>query len=110
MNIDQDVYRCALEHIVKFGDTDIFPYPFELKFIDAYRDRIIQDLSTIDLTNYNPMSLIETLIPKTKFGFRVAHQPYPIDTIIFTALVMKIFDAVEAGRDDPGNNRAFSYR
>jgi hypothetical protein len=110
MNIDQDVYRCALEHIVKFGDTDIFPYPFELKFIDAYRDKIIQDLSSIDLTEYNPMSLIETLIPKTKFGFRVAHQPYPIDTIIFTALVMKIFDAVEAGRDDPGNNRAFSYR
>jgi hypothetical protein len=56
------------------------------------------------------MSVIGSLIPKAKFGFRVAHQIYPIDTVIFTALVLKIYDAVEAGRDDPGSGRAFSYR
>lgn len=56
------------------------------------------------------MSLVESLVPKSKFGFRVAHQPFPVDTAIYTALVLRIFDAVEAGRDPVENNRAFSYR
>lgn len=110
MKLEQAVYRCALEHIVGFGDTDIFPYPFELKFIQAHADIVSEKLANIDLTQYNPMSLLETLIPKTKYGFRLAHQPYPVDTIIFTALIYKIYDAVEAGRDEVRHNRAFSYR
>jgi hypothetical protein len=110
MKLDEDIYRCALQHVVEFGDTDIFPYPFELHFLRSCADSVCTELSTTDLNQYSPMSLIESLIPKTKFGFRLAHQPFPIDTIIFTALVLKIFDAVEAGRDGAENIRAFSYR
>ena len=110
MKIERVTYRCALEHVVEYGDTDVFPYPFELKFLKDYADNVAEKLSSIDLTQYSPMSLIESLIPKTKFGFRIAHQPYPVDTIIFTALIYKIYDAVEAGRDDIRSNRAFSYR
>lgn len=56
------------------------------------------------------MSLIESLVPKTKYGFRVAHQPFPVDTVLFTALVISIFDKVEAGRAPVEERRAFSYR
>lgn len=110
MKLTKEVYECALDHVTKFGDTDIFPFPFELKFLAQKRNDVVSELEKIELNGYHPMSLVEALIPKTKFGFRVAHQPFPVDTVIFTALVLSIYDAVEEGRDPIENNRAFSYR
>lgn len=110
MKLQSDYFTCAVEHISVCGDTDIFPYPFELKFLESCKEKIVDELSSLDLTQYHPMSLVEALVPKSKFGFRTAHQPFPIDTVVYTALVLRIFDAVEAGRDPKENNRAFSYR
>ena len=110
MKINSEYFECAINHIVDFGDTDIFPFPFELKFLDKCKEKVVAELSSMDLTQYHPMSLIEALVPKSKFGFRTAHQPFPVDTVIYTALVLRIFDAVEAGRDPCENDRAFSYR
>jgi len=110
MKINSALFECSVDHVTKFGDTDIFPYPFELKFLEQCRDAVVEELSKLDIQQYRPMSLVEALVPKSKFGFRVAHQPFPVDTIIYTALVLKIFDSVEAGRDPMQNNRAFSYR
>lgn len=110
MKLNAEIYECALQHLVQKGDTDLFPYPFELKFLEQSAKEIVTSLASIDLSNYHPMSLVESLIPKTKFGFRTAHQPYPVDTIIYTALVLKIYDEVEKGRDPADKNRAFSYR
>lgn len=110
MKISSDIYNFCLDHIVDNGDTDLFPLPFELVFFKESKTEIIANLSDMDISNYHPMSLVESLIPKSKFGFRVAHQPFPTDALIFTALVIKIFDEVENGRDPAENNRAFSYR
>jgi hypothetical protein len=110
MKLEKEYFACALDHITVYGDTDIFPFPFELKFLEAQKDKVVEELSSLDLSQYHPMSLVEALIPKSKFGFRTAHQPFPLDTVIYTALVLKIFDSVEAGRDPKENNRAFSYR
>ncbi|MER9853750.1 MULTISPECIES: RNA-directed DNA polymerase [unclassified Mesorhizobium] len=110
MKLDRNHLEYALNHIVENGDTDIFPYPFELSFLKQNSEKVIDELSALDMSSYQPMSLVESLVPKTKFGFRNAHQPFPVDTLLFTALVTKISDAIEAGRDDPAQNRAFSYR
>lgn len=110
MKIDRKHIEYSIDHIIKHGDTDLFPYPFELHFISERRDLIVSELADLDLANYHPMSLVESLIPKTRYGFRVAHQPYPIDTLIFTALVLSVYGEVEAGRDPAALNRAFSYR
>ena len=110
MKLDRDYYASAIDHVTSYGDTDIFPFPFEIKFLADRRDKIADQLGGLDLTQYHPMSLVETLIPKSKFGFRTAHQPFPLDTVIYTSLVLCIFDAVETGRDPKENNRAFSYR
>ncbi|TXN00544.1 RNA-directed DNA polymerase [Methylobacterium sp. WL64] len=110
MKINSDTFKCAIEHIISSGDTDLFPRPFELSFYRACIDQVSVALSELDLSNYNPMSLVESLVPKMKYGFRVAHQPYPVDTLIYTALVLFIYDDVERGRDAPEHNRAFSYR
>ena len=110
MKLDSAVYDCALQHLIQKGDTDLFPYPFELSFLKECHIEIVKSLSNLDLSTYHPMSMVESLIPKTRFGFRIAHQPYPIDTLIYTALVLTIFDEVEQGRVPEGENRAFSYR
>lgn len=110
MKLDENLYACAIDHITTYGDTDIFPFPFEIKFLAECRNQIVDQLARLDLTDYHPMSLVEALVPKSKFGFRTAHQPFPLDTVVYTALVLSIFDAVEAGRDPIENNRAFSYR
>ncbi|GLU28890.1 RNA-directed DNA polymerase [Brucella sp. NBRC 12950] len=110
MKIDKHTIGFALDHITQNGDTDIFPFPFELKFYKNKRESIIDALANIDVSNHSPLSLIESLIPKTRYGFRVAHQPYPSDTIIFTALVCSIFDEVEKARTPVEDGHAFSYR
>ena len=110
MKLDADYFECAVEHITVHGDTDIFPYPFELKFLKDRKADVVKELSSVDLNQYQPMSLVEALVPKSKFGFRAAHQPFPVDTVIYMALVLKIFDAVERNRDPKENDRAFSYR
>ena len=95
MKLDSDFFECAISHICTFGDTDIFPFPFELKFLDSCKTSVAAALSNIDISQYHPISLVEALAPKSKFGFRVAHQPFPVDTVIYTALVLRIFDSVE---------------
>ncbi|MBD8894050.1 RNA-directed DNA polymerase [Roseibium litorale] len=110
MRLPIEYFNCAVEHIAAHGDTDIFPYPLELKFLQNRKAEIAEKLSLLDLNDYHPMSLVESLVPKSKFGFRAAHQPFAIDTVIYTALVLRIFDAVEEGRDPLDHNRAFSYR
>ncbi|MFA8384518.1 MAG: reverse transcriptase domain-containing protein [Pelagibaca sp.] len=110
MKLDKKLFECAVDHVVTFGDTDIFPFPFELKFLASEKGKVVAELENTELNHYRPMSLVESLVPKSKYGFRTAHQPFISDTIIYTALVLKIFDAVELGRDPREENRAFSYR
>ncbi|MDE2446066.1 MAG: RNA-directed DNA polymerase [Alphaproteobacteria bacterium] len=110
MKLDEKFFRCAIEGIVESGDTDIFPYPFELYFLRDSIEKISTELATFDISQYHPFSLVESLIPKSKFGFRVAHQPYPIDSVIYTALVLVIADDIENKRDAAIGNRAFAYR
>lgn len=110
IKLEEKYFKCAVEHIIAYGDTDIFPYPFELKFLEDCKDQVVEKLADMDLAEYHPMSLIESLVPKQKFGFRAAHQPFLIDSVIYTALVWSIFDKVEAGRDSIKKGRAFSYR
>lgn len=110
MKIAKDVIEYALTHILDDGDTDIFPYPFELKFYAAKKDVVAKALSDADYTSFQPLSLVESLVPKSKYGFRTAHQAYPSDTIVYTALVCSLIDEVEAARSDTKSERAFSYR
>lgn len=110
MKIEKEYLDCAIEHIIERGDTDIFPFPFELNFFKDCKEEIVSQLAGQDLHQYHPMSLVEALVPKSKYGFRLAHQPFPVDTVLYTALVLKVFDRVEEGRDEIESNRAFSYR
>lgn len=110
MKFAKEDYFWTIRHIVKHGDTDIFPFPIELKFLDDKSEEISEELSKLDVSNYSPMSYIESLAPKSRFGFRLAHQIFPIDLVIFTTMIRSVAPHIEASRIWKDDRIAFSYR
>ena len=110
IKIGKDFIDWSIAHIAEFGDTDVFPYPVELKFLQDKQDDIAVELATWDAAQHHPISLIESLVPKTRYGFRMAHQINLADLVFFTAIVLSLVEKLEAGRDPASNMRAFSYR
>lgn len=108
--LNQDRILWSIEHITIHGDTDIFPYPFEFEFLREKKEAIAQALSELNTTTYRPMSALDSLVPKSRHGFRVAHQLYPIDTVMLTAATVTLGEAIEAARDTVTNRPGFSYR
>jgi hypothetical protein len=49
---------------------------------------------------------VESLVPKSKYGFRAGHQIYLTDGVLFTAATLTIARSVEQRR----HQSAFSYR
>lgn len=109
-NLRADSLHWAIDHVLRFGDTDVFPVPFEYKAIKAFRRDIVNELSTIDLTNYRTRAFIRQLIPKPNVGFRAVTQLDPLDTIILNATAYEAAPQVESFRIPRDNHIACSYR
>lgn len=100
----------ALRHITRFGDTDIFPLPFEYEAIQSDWDTIRDYLASQDLHNWEVREHRRMLTPKHELGFRVATQLDPLDALIVSALVYEIGADFEAARVPTSNECVFSYR
>lgn len=101
----------ALTHIEKFGDTDIFPIPFEYKAIRHGWDRDLRYfLSSQDLRAWEARSFRRLLTPKNRFGFRIATQLDPLDCILFTSLILEMGEDIEEARLPKTDKISFSYR
>ncbi|NLY36265.1 MAG: RNA-directed DNA polymerase [Tissierellia bacterium] len=101
----------ALKHIEKYGDTDIFPVPFEFQAIREFWDSDIKPwIRSMNLLEWELRPYRRLLTPKNRYGFRISTQLDPIDSIIFTALVFEIGRDIEKYRIDKNEKIAFSYR
>lgn len=100
----------ALKHVERYGDTDIFPIPFEYQAIRQSWDSIRDYLSRQDLYNYSVRQHRRCLSPKHRFGFRISTQLDPFDTLIYLALVYEIGEDIESKRIPPEARTVFSYR
>jgi hypothetical protein len=100
----------SLTHISRFGDTDIFPVPFEYDAIRHCWTGIKNWIAKVDLESYECRSLRRFLIPKPQGGYRVAIQLDPIDTLIYTALVYEAAELIEQQRMPLERRIACSYR
>ena len=47
MGIAVDDFRLAVRNVARFGDTDVFPYPFENQIFAAREDEVVQILNDI---------------------------------------------------------------
>ncbi len=101
----------ALKHIEKYGDTDIFPFPFEFQAIKNYWDSDIKPwIRSMNLLKWELRPYRRLLTPKNRYGFRISTQLDPIDSIIYTALVFEIGQDIENYRINKSDKIAFSYR
>jgi hypothetical protein len=105
-----DSLKWALTHILRFGDTDLFPVPFEYKAIEHSWDGLQGELVSLDLSTYEPRSLRRFLVPKPGGGFRVAIQLDPIDTLLYTAMIYEAAALIEQQRVSPERRIACAYR
>ena len=80
----------AASHLCKYGDTDVFPRLVELLFLSEQKSAVIDELKELDLDQYSPGNAFEALAPKSRFGFRIAHQLPFVDTILLLAAVIEI--------------------
>jgi len=101
---------CAIRHLCRYGDTDVFPHLPELAFVREEQEAIASELAALDLDTYDPGSAVEALGPKSRYGFRIVHQLPYVDTILLLAAVVEIGPQVEEHRPSQDNLEAFSYR
>lgn len=100
----------AVTHIRRYGDTDIFPVPFEYEAIKHSWLNLKDAITKIDIAAYEARPFRRMLVPKQGGGFRVAMQLDPLDTIIYTALAYEAAGYVEAFRLPLDCKVACSYR
>jgi hypothetical protein len=108
--LSKNSINLALQHLCRFGDTDVFPHLPELLFVRDNIEKVTLELQKLDLDNYSPTNAIEALAPKSKYGFRIVHQLPLVDTILLLAAVIELGSKIENHRIDSNKIRAFSYR
>src|ERR1700726_1474374 len=107
-HVSKEALLAAVRHLCRYGDTDVFPHLRELAFIDQEQQAVIDELAKLDLDSYSPAGAVEALAPKSRYGFRIAHQLSGLDTLLLTACVAEIGENIEARRQK--GVRSFSYR
>ena len=74
----------SLQHIRRYGDTDVLPVPFEFDAIAGAWDWLREELALRDLEKYSLGPFRRFLVPKPSGGFRFATQLDPLDSIVYT--------------------------
>ncbi|HEU5377951.1 MAG TPA: RNA-directed DNA polymerase [Ktedonobacteraceae bacterium] len=110
LKLRSESYEWAITHLLKKRDTDLFPQPFELKAIASFPDDAKKTLQTTDLGSYSWYGGRNTIVPKGTLSFRLATQLDPWDSLILTALIYEIGNAIEKMRIPQKEEIVSSYR
>ena len=105
----------AVQNIIKHGDTDIFPFPFENYAFFDKQDDIVDLIVEYDdnfeeyLARFSPLN-VSSLTPVTYSGFRWATQIDSIWNAHFLTCVLALSNKMEEARAPKADNIVFSYR
>ena len=108
--LQNDSLDWALAHVRGFGDTDVFPLPFEYAAIEHDWINVKSYLASNDILQWTTRPQRILLSPKARYGFRVITQLDPLDFLVFASLVREVAIDLEARRVPIAENRVFSYR
>ena len=106
-------FELALKNIVKYGDTDIFPFPYETRlFEDAFAETVKSLISTHGnfknhLTEAPPVN-VSTSSTVGYTGYRWATQIDPYWNAYFLGLVIALGEKIEDARIS--RQHVYSYR
>ncbi|VVB64575.1 Uncharacterised protein [uncultured archaeon] len=108
--IEKDSLNWAKKHILRKGDSDIFPRPFELDAIIAEWDIVMQELRKNDIETHRWAGPRRLIVPKEKHSFRIATQLDPLDSLILAAVIYQYGNQIEERRIPTTDYRVFSHR
>ena len=111
----QDSIAFTIENIIRYGDTDIFPYPLERKIFRDKKDNVIDLLNNFKTDfeaklNQMPAEHEKLLNAVGYTGFRQGTQIDPIWNAYLLALVISVGNDIEKCRIAPDKEIVFSYR
>lgn len=109
----ESAFALSIKNIIKFGDTDIFPFPYETRMFSDVSEKLkISLLDThsdfINKLNECPPVNISTCSTVGYNGYRWATQIDPYWNVYFLGLVLFISDKIENSRVN--ENIVYSYR
>jgi len=110
LNLSEASLDWSLAHVLKEGDTDVFPIPFEFDAIKFNWKEVRDELRSVDVLDWATRPCRSMLSPKAKFGFRIVTQLDPLDFLIYTALIYDVCHELELKRIPVSEGRVFSYR
>lgn len=110
VNIGKDSLDWALAHAERYGDTDIFPIPFEIRAIRYNWNSVRDWLARQDLDTWPVRVLRKCIAPKGRFAYRVVTQLDPLDFLFYTALVYEIAPDLERFRLPASEQVVHSFR
>ncbi len=100
----------AIEHLAQFGDTDIFPTAFEYAALKHCKDDVVKSLSKQDICQWPTRPFRRCLVPKQRYGFRLATQLDPLDMLFYTSLFLETGELIERARLPGAQKISFSNR
>lgn len=109
-HVSSESLHWALRHVLRHGDTDIFPVPFEYQaLVDQWPD-LFRGLTGPNISKLPLRAHMAWPVPKAHSGFRIAHQLDPLDTLVYTALVYEMGRVIERGRQPRTFACAYRFR
>jgi hypothetical protein len=113
--VDDKYFDLAVRNIARFGDTDVFPLPFENHVLHDFKEEIVailQDMSANfdDRWIGSGPVLHSALSPLGYNGFRWATQIEPIWNAFYLGTVLSLAEEIEKKRVAPSENVVFSHR
>jgi len=96
-------FALSTNNIIKFGDTDIFPFPYETRMFSDIFEKFLVSLNEThndfsDRLNECPPINISTCSTVGYNGYRWATQIDPYWNAYFLGLVLSISDKIEQSR------------
>lgn len=110
MKLSEESLSWAIDHLNKFGDTDLFPKPLEFNIIGDNKGDVLSKLKDVDLSSYTFGSARRFVVPKDTISYRTATQLDPIDSIFLTAIIHEYGQKIEDNRVKTTEDKVFSYR
>lgn len=108
-------FEKAVQNVVRYGDTDIFPFPIENHILFDRQKEVVallrQAYSYFDKCFIQfPPSNISTLSPVGPTGFRWATQQDPFWNAFLLGITLSAASEIEAARIPLAKRAVFSYR
>lgn len=111
----KDNFKKALQNIIRHGDTDVFPFPFERHLFDERLEDSVIILENIHkdlekaISESPPLTLVK-LSQVGYYGFRQATMIEPFWNAYFLSLVIALAENIENTRIKEEDKKVFSYR